>query len=153
MNVDRGEAALDYEVRRYVYDHTMKEGLPPTIAETASALSTRPDDVTVSFQRLADGHTLVLQRGSGEVLMANPFSAVPTPFLVRAGELSWYGNCIWDAMGIPAMLKRDATIEASCGCCGTAMHLAVADGSLQEASGIAHFAIPAAHWWDDIVFN
>jgi len=56
-------------------------------------------------------------------------------------------------MGIPAMLQQDATIEASCGCCGTAMHLAVADGSLEEAPGIAHFAIPAAHWWDDIVFN
>jgi hypothetical protein len=153
MNVGREEAALDYEVRRYVYDHTMKDCLPPTMAETASALSTTPANVETSLRRLADGHILVLQRGSGEILMANPFSAVPTPFLVRAGELSWYGNCIWDAMGIPAMLKEDATIEASCGCCGTAMHLAVTNGSLEEAPGIAHFAIPAAHWWDDIVFN
>jgi hypothetical protein len=153
MNADREEAALDYEVRRYVYDHTMKEGLPPTMAETASALSTPSDNVSASFQRLADGHNLVLQRGSGEILMANPISAVPTPFLVRAGDLSWYGNCIWDAVGIPAMLKQDATIEASCGCCGTAMRLAVTNGSLEEAPGIAHFAIPAAHWWDDIVFN
>ena len=153
MNVDREEAALDHEVRRCVYDRVMSEGLPPTIAETASALSTTPDNVEASFRRLADGHILVLQSGTGEILMANPFSAVPTPFLVRAGNRFWYGNCIWDAMGIPAMLKQDATIEASCGCCGTAMHLAVAGGSLEEASGIAHFAIPAAHWWDDIVFN
>ena len=153
MRVDQDETALDYEARRYAYDHVMKTGLPPTIAETASALSTTPDAVEASFQRLADGHTLVLQRGIGEILMANPFSAVPTPFLVRAGDGSWYGNCIWDAMGIPAMLKRDATIEASCGCCGTAMHLTVVNGSLEEAPGIAHFAIPAAHWWDDIVFN
>jgi Alkylmercury lyase len=153
MNVDRDGTTFDYEVRRYFYDHVVKEGLPPTTAETASALSTRPDDVTASFQRLADGHILVLQRGSGEVLMANPFSAVPTPFLVRVGDLSWYGNCIWDAMGIPAMLKQDAAIEASCGCCGTAMHLSVTNGSLEEASGIVHFAVPAAHWWDDIVFN
>ena len=92
----------------------MKEGLPPTIAETASALSTTPNAVEASFRRLADGHILVLQRGTGEILMANPFSAVPTPFLVRAGDGSWYGNCIWDAMGIPAMLKQDAAIEASC---------------------------------------
>jgi hypothetical protein len=92
----------------------MKEGLPPTIAETASALSTTPNAVEASFRRLADGHILVLQRGTGEILMANPFSAVPTPFLVRAGDGSWYGNCSWDAMGIPAMLKQDAAIEASC---------------------------------------
>jgi hypothetical protein len=153
MSIDRGEAAFDTEVRRYVYDHVMNEGMPPSMTETASALSITSDAVEASFQRLADGHILVQQRGTGEILMANPFSAVPTPFLVRAGGRSWYGNCIWDAMGIPAMLTQDATIEASCGCCGTAMHLTVVDGSLEEASGIAHFAIPAAHWWDDIVFN
>ncbi len=153
MNVDREGTAFDHEVRRLVYDRAMREGSPPTIAEAASALSTTPDNVSASFRRLADAHVLVLQRGTGEILMSNPFSAVPTPFLVRAGDGSWYGNCIWDAMGIPAMLEQDATIEASCGCCGTAMQLSIIDGSLGEASGIAHFAIPAAHWWDDIVFN
>jgi hypothetical protein len=153
LNVDRDETAFDDEVRRYVYDHVMKEGLPPTIAEAASTLSVTPDDVKASFQRLADEHILVLQRSSGEILMANPFSAVPTPFLVRAGDRSWYGNCVWDATGIPATLGQDAAIEASCGCCGTAMHLRVVNGSLEDAPGIVHFAIPAAHWWDDIVFN
>lgn len=153
MKVDRDEASFDGEVRRYVYEHAMQEGLPPTIAETASALEVTPDDVRASFRRLADGHVLVLQKGTGEILMANPFSAVPTPFLVREGDRSWYGNCIWDAMGIPAMLQQDAAIEASCGCCGTAMRVTVEGGALGEASGIAHFAIPAAHWWDDIVFN
>ena len=153
MDAEQEKIALDKVVRHHVYDYVMREGLPPTIAETSSAVSRSPDEVRVSFQRLADGHILVLQRGSGEILMTNPFSAVPTPFLVRVGDLSWYGNCIWDAMGIPAMLKADAAIEASCGCSGTAMHLAVTNGSLEEAPGIVHFAIPAAHWWDDIVFN
>jgi hypothetical protein len=153
MGVDREEVAFDYEARRCVYDNVMRKGLPPTIAEAASALSATADDVRASFQRLADGHVLVLQKGSGEILMANPFSAVPTPFLVRTGDRSWYGNCIWDAMGIPAMLRRDATIETSCGCCGTAMHVTVVNGSLEEAPGVAHFAIPASRWWDDIVFN
>ncbi len=153
MNVDREEAAFDHEVRRCVYDRVMREGLPPTIAETATALSTTPDDVGASFRRLADAHVLVLQRGTDEILMSNPFSAVPTPFLVRAGDGSWYGNCVWDAMGISAMMEQDATIEASCGCCGTAMQMSIVGGSLGEASGVAHFAIPAARWWDDIVFN
>ena len=85
--------------------------------------------------------------------MANPISAVPTPFLVRAGDRSWYGNCIWDAMGISAMLQQDAVIETSCGCCGTAMQVTVVNGSLGEAPGIARFAVPAARWWDDIVFT
>ena len=153
MDAEQERIALDKVVRPYVYDYVMREGLPPTIAETSSALSRSPDEVRASFQRLADGHILVLQKGSGEVLMANPFSAVPTPFLVKAGDRYYYGNCIWDAMGIPAMLKQDAAIEASCGCCSTAMSLKITNGSLEGAHGIAHFAIPAAHWWDDIVFN
>jgi hypothetical protein len=85
-NVDLDETTFDHEVRRYVYDHVMKGGLPPSIAQTASALSTTLDAVEASFRRLADGHILVLQRGTGEILMANPFSAVPTPFLVRAKD-------------------------------------------------------------------
>lgn len=153
MNAAQKKDSLDIEVRRHVYDYVMKEGLPPTAAETAAALSNSLPDIKASFRRLAGAHILVLQEGSGEILMVNPFSAVPTPFLVQAGERSWFGNCIWDAMGIPAMLGQDAVINASCGCCGTAMELAVKNGSLGEASGLAHFAIPAAHWWDDIVFN
>ena len=150
---EQEQIALDKVVRSNVYDYVMREGLPPTVAETSSALGRSSDEVRSSFQRLADGHILVLQKGSGEILMANPFSAVPTPFLVKAGGRSYYANCIWDAMGIPAMLKQDATIEASCGCCSTAMNLKITNGSLEEVRGIAHFAIPAAHWWDDIVFN
>ena len=145
--------SFDRQVRYHVYDYVMREGLPPRIAETATALSRSLNEVKGSFQRLADAHMLVLQKGSGEILMANPFSAVPTPFPVKVGEHSYYGNCIWDAMGIPAMLKQDGVINASCGCCGTAMTLKITNGSLEEARGIAHFAIPAAHWWDDVVFN
>ena len=145
--------AFDREIRYHVYDYVMREGLPPTIADTASALLVSLSDVSGSFQRLADAHMLVLQKGTNEILMANPFSAVPTAFPVRVGEHSYYGNCIWDAMGVPAMLKQDGVIDASCGCCGTAMTLKITNGSLEEARGIAHFAIPAAHWWDDVVFN
>ena len=153
MDAEQERIALDKAVRYHIYDYVMREGLPPTLAETSSALARSPDEVRASFQRLADGHILVLQKESGEILMANPFSAVPTPFLVKVSGRPYYANCIWDAMGIPAMLKQDAAIEASCGCCSTAMNLKVTNGSLGEARGLAHFAIPAARWWDDIVFN
>lgn len=153
MGAEQKRSAFDQAVRYYVYDYVMRAGSPPTIASASSALARPPAEVRESFQRLADAHILVLQPGTGEILMANPFSAVPTPFLVQAGGRSYYGNCIWDALGVPAMLKQDARIEASCGCCGRAMNLQITNGALEEARGVAHFAIPAAHWWDDIVFN
>jgi len=153
MNIDPATTTFDQQVRHYAYDQTMKAGVPPTVAETVAALSTIPAEVEVSFHRLAEAHMLVLQRDTGEILMANPFSAVPTPFLAQVDGRTYYGNCIWDVMGIPAMLKRDAFIQTSCGDCGTSMTLRIVDGSLEPALGIAHFAVPAAHWWTDIVFN
>ena len=146
-------ASIDLIVRHYVYDHAMLEGLPPTTVETALALSCTLDEVQASFKRLAAAHIFVLQKETGEILMANPFSAVPTPFRVRVGSLTFFGNCIWDAMGIPAMLKQEAVIQASCSCCGTAMSLKITGNSLEPAPGLAHFAVPAAQWWDNIVFT
>jgi hypothetical protein len=153
MNISNEAATLDKQVRYRIYDYVMRQGLIPTLTQTSDALGWSNEETAASFQRLADAHMLVLQKGTGEILMANPFSAVPTPFPVKVGERLYYGNCIWDAMGIPAMLKDDGVIDASCGCCGTAMSLKVANGRLERSEGVAHFAIPAAHWWDDIVFN
>ena len=143
---------LDQRVRWQVYDHTMRSGIPPLSHEIATALALPLDEVFASLGRLGAAHILVLQPDRGEILMANPFSAVPTPFQVEVNGLSTYGNCIWDALGIAAMLDADARIRTSCGDCGTSMEVEVAAGAVR-GEGIMHFAIPALHWWDDIVFN
>jgi hypothetical protein len=85
--------------------------------------------------------------------MAEPFSAVPTPFVVQAGARRWWGNCVWDALGILAMLRADGQVLTSCGCCGRAMTLEVQDGALRDAPGVVHYAIPARDWWRDVVFT
>jgi alkylmercury lyase-like protein len=84
--------------------------------------------------------------------MANPLSAKPTSFLVATDHGRHYGNCIWDALGIAAMLDTDAHIDTDCADCGEAMVLEVRDRNL-AVEGVAHFAVPAAHWWDDIGFT
>lgn len=144
---------LDRFVRKFVYETAMYRGYPPLLAETSTALSIPLGDVQASFLRLADGHNLVLQPGNGEILMANPFSAVPTPFLVELEAFTCFGNCIWDALGIPAMLHQDARIKTACGDCGTGMELSVVNRQIQGDAGIIHFALPARRWWEDIVFN
>lgn len=143
---------LDLSVRRDVYDAAIEDCRIPTIEMLSEALEASEQDVRQSLRRLAHAHMLVLQ-DNGEILMANPFSAVPTPFVVSARGKQWYANCIWDGMGVAAMLGDDAVIDASCGCCGTSMRLAVPSECRDEDERVAHFAIPAARWWDDIVFN
>jgi hypothetical protein len=144
---------LDLRVRAAVYDGPMHGRAIPRTIELCEQLDSTSAEIEASLQRLADAHMLVLQPESGEVLMANPFSAVPTPFVVRAGARSWYANCIWDSMGIAAMLHTDVELESSCGCCGAAIALHIPQDCRSDDERVAHFAIPAAHWWDDIVFN
>ena len=143
---------LDRLVRQYIYHAALNRGHPPTLAETAQTIKATSDETRASVQRLADGHVLVLQRDTGEILMANPFSAVPTPFLVENESYACYGNCIWDAFGIAAMTKMDTRIKTACGDCGTAMEVRVLKGAVQ-GEGLMHFALPARRWWEDIVFN
>jgi hypothetical protein len=142
---------FDKHIRFQVYTHFLKTGQPPGIAEVAQAVSCSPSEVQAAYQRLAAGKALVLQK-SGEVLMAEPFSAIPTTFTVEVDSRMWWGNCIWDALGIPAMLKQDARVMTACGCCNEAMTLEVRDGKLLKASGVVHFAIPPREWWQDVVF-
>lgn len=145
--------SLDGLVRCAVYEGFILETRPLSRAEIGARLGVAESHVAQAFARLSDGHILVLQPESGEVLMANPFSAVPTPFLVEAGRRRWWGNCIWDALGIPAMVGTDAHLLTSCPDCGQAISLEVYGDAVGPAQAVAHFAVPAARWWDDIVFT
>jgi alkylmercury lyase-like protein len=144
-------ADLDLQVRALVYDRFMSTGRAPLAGEIAGALGATNDEVGESLAKLAAVRHLVLQPG-GEVLMANPFSAVPTAYVVQTVDRIYWGNCIWDALGIPNMLGVDATISTACPDCGEALHLSVEGGRLAPAEGVVHFAVPARKWWEDIVY-
>jgi len=152
MNQVQISEDLDKWVRFQVYKHFLTVGRGPTRPEVADVLALPLPDVEAAYQRLAAGKALVLQK-NGEVLMAEPFSAVPTAFMVEIGTRMWWGNCIWDALGIPAMLKEDARVVTTCGCCNEAMTLEVQGGALLKIPGVVHFALPAREWWKDVVFT
>jgi hypothetical protein len=144
-------SSLDRSVRLAVYGRVIAEGRPPPAPQLATELGVAVADVEASLRRLAGGHVLVLVPGTTSIWMAAPFSAIPTPFEVTVGDHSYFANCIWDAMGIPACLQADARIVTSCPDCSHPMRLEVRGGDLAEpADGVIHFAVPAVHWWDDI---
>jgi Alkylmercury lyase len=168
---------FDRRVRWHVYDVTMREGTPPLAARLAELLNAPCEEIAASLERLAEARMLVLQRHSREILMAGPFSAVPTPFRVTFGAqqaahdsqpasspcampapnsdlpATAYGNCIWDALGVIAALgKPDARVDTSCGDCGASAQLFVRNGEL-HASGFMHFLLPPKLWWQDVVFT
>jgi hypothetical protein len=85
--------------------------------------------------------------------MAPPFSGVETLFHVHVQDNIYSANCVWDALGIAAALHTDATIEASDGQSGEPMMLKVRNGQPVAEECIIHFAVPAAQWWDDIIYT
>jgi len=151
MVASPGDAAtLDRDVRLAVYRKIVEEGRPPTAPEIAGGLGVAAAEVEASLRRLADGHVLVLAPGTPYIWMANPFSAIPTPFEVLVGDRTYFGNCIWDALGIPACLDADARIRTRCPDCSEPLSLDVRNGTLEASKGVIHFAVPAARWWEDI---
>jgi hypothetical protein len=145
--------SLDAVLRRDVYAVVLSRGSPPTIAELAAASRASAEDVRASLARLAAARVVVLQPASGEILMAPPFSAVPTSFLVRTRQYDAYANCAWDALGVPVMLGDPAHIISACGCCGEALALHTKHDGAPQGAAVVHFAVPARRWWDDIVFT
>jgi alkylmercury lyase-like protein len=151
--VEVGLESIDQAVRVQVYRLFVELGRAPVPAEVAHALDLRQEAVEDALRRLADDHALVLAPGTPYIWMANPLSAIPTPFSVESGGRAFFGNCIWDAMGVVAMLGGTGTVRTWCPDCQEPMEVAVSDGHLTSAECVVHYAVPAAHWWDDIGFN
>jgi len=78
---------------------------------------------------------------------------VPTAYRVQAGGRWWYANCAWDAFGICAALHTDGRIEMSCPDCGEALTVEVREQRPDVESLLFHCLVPAARWWEDIVFT
>lgn len=143
----------DLGLRSATYGLFVELGRAPTVGEVADAADMTSVDVVSGWRRLHDRHALVLNPATGEIRMANPFSAVPTAYRVRADGRRWYANCAWDAFGICAALHADGRIETSCPDCGEALTVEVRDRRPDDESLLFHCLVPAARWWDDIVFT
>lgn len=140
---------LDRDVRLAVMRGFVDEGHALAPDELARVLGVEQVEVERSLQRLAEAHVLVLAPGTPYIWMAAPFSAIPTTFRVRAGERTWWGNCIWDALGVLATIGSDGSVSTTCPDCGETIDVVV-EGERARGEGVVHYAVPAAEWWEDI---
>ena len=145
--------AFDLEVRRLTYGLFVDLGRAPSAAEVAERAGSDARAIENAWRTLHDAHALVLNPATIEIRMANPLSAVPTAYRVSASGRWWYANCAWDALGICGALHVDGVIETSCPDCGEPLAVELRDGQPDDESLLFHCLVPAAHWWDDIVFT
>ena len=142
----------DARVRHAIYT-TFSEGGIPRSEMLAHQLQMAPAEVRSAMERLHTAHAIVLDPVTREPWMALPFSSVPTPFVIEGGGRSWFANCAWDAFGVPILVGVDAVIFTTCQDCDEPIVYRVEQQRLVDPHGVAHFAVPAARWWDDIGFT
>jgi len=144
----------DSEIRLWIYEHFIDVGRAPSPVEIAAHFQLTPGEVEHRLRRLQDeADALVLLPGSSYIWMAEPFSAAPTSFTVRSGARVWWGNCIWDALAILALVGTDGVVSTACPHSGQPLLVSVSGRGLGEAHGVVHFAVPAREWWRDIGFT
>ena len=148
---------FEQRVRLHVMEAILGSGRAPSVAQAARALGAAEADTAAAFRRLAEDHAVVLAPATLNVWMANPLSAVPTGFPAAVAGRRHFGNCIWDALGIVAMMTGpdgDGRVSTSCPDCALPLTFEVVGGRPDPTiDAVAHFAVPAARWWENIGYT
>jgi hypothetical protein len=144
---------LDASVRTAVYRHFVESTLAPGVPEIASRLGLDDASVHEAYGRLFARRLLVLAGDGATILMAPPFSGVPTQHRVEVGGAAYFANCSWDALGIPAALHAAAVVRSRCEQTREPLTIRVGPDGPEPEPCVAHFAVPASRWWADIVYT
>ena len=142
-----------WQIRHFVYQHIADTTLPPTVDETAAYFNITTAEASEYYKELHNRHACFLDLETLTIRMVNPFSGIPTDFRVHANGKTYYANCAWDMLGIPAALHTDAVIEAKLTESGESVQLEVKDGKVTNNELLVHFPLPFARWYDDLVFT
>lgn len=147
---------MDFEtsVKLNIYETIASTTCVPNTFEVAQALDAPLEEVQAAFDGLHKKRLLVPEPGdSSRIRMAPPFSGIETPFRVNIGEKLFYGNCAWDALGIAAALHADASVHTTDAHSGEPIGLEIRSGKPIPQPCVIHFAVPAARWWEDILYT
>ncbi len=142
-----------WQIRHFIYQHFGETTRAPSADETAARFQLTHEQAVAAYEELHRRHTLYLRPGTHQILMANPFSGVETEFKVHANGRTYFANCAWDTLGIPAALHTEAEIAASCAQSGEQVRLYVSHGQVHGSEALVHFLIPFREWYDDLAFT
>lgn len=143
----------DLQVKLAVYRFFAETGRRPDPGDIAQQIEAPLPAVLDAYTRLRAQRVLVLEADGATIRMAPPFSGIPTQHVVESEGRSYFANCAWDALGIPAALDRAAIVRSRCEQTGKPLRLRVGRAGPEPSDWLFHSAVPASRWWDDIVFT
>jgi hypothetical protein len=144
---------LDTQVKLVVYGFFAETGSAPSPRDVAERSHSPVERVLEAYQSLLAQRLLVLEADGSSIRMAPPFSGVPTQHVVEAEGVRYFANCAWDAFGVPAALGKPAIIHSRCEQSHEPLHLPVGLQGPKSSDWLFHCLVPAAQWWQDIVFT
>jgi len=143
----------DSDVRNAIYAHLVDTSAAPSVADLEVRLGMSGAEIRAAYQRLYSRRVLVLGSDGETIVMAPPFAGIPTQHRVAVGAREYFANCAWDAFGIPAALHAPGIVRSRCEQSREPLTVLIdQDGPAPEPC-VAHFAVPAALWWQDIGFT
>jgi hypothetical protein len=149
------EPTLPQRVRFSIYQQFLENARPPLVEELMAAFSLSRSEVTDVVQELVQARSIAVVKGTSRVLMAWPFSAIATPFKVRARGREYFANCSWDAIAFHAMLDNEpVAIESFCHYCARPIQIELSGGRATRVdpdSTIVYLALRPSEWWEEII--
>ncbi len=142
-----------WDVRAFVYQYFADTTHAPSVDETARYFNISKEEAGKIYTELNNRHAFFLEPGTLTIRMANPFSAIPTDFKVHANGKTYFANCAWDMLGIPAALHCEATIDAVFTESNDTVQLEIRDGKVTNSELLVHFPLAFSRWYDDLVFT
>ena len=147
---------FDTQVKTAIYKWVVDTTRAPACEDIASLLGRSVTEVADAYERLFARRVLFLEPDRRTIRMAPPFSAVPTQHRVRVRDRMYFANCSWDSLGIPAALHKEGTVFSRCEQTLEPITILVGKSGPEGPQAepvVAHFAVPAAKWWADLVYT
>jgi len=141
-------------VRKFIFDHFFEQATAPSLEEAMRHFGLSREEGFDQFKKLESNHHILLVPGTQRILMANPFSAVNTPFRVRAGGMNYFANCAWDTVSLHVMLDMDARVEAYCHHCAEKIDISLSGGRVKSSTPsepLIFLSMPVARWYENLI--
>jgi len=143
-------------VRKYIFDYFLENSRAPVLEEIMNRFRLGRNEAARVLEELEVAHHVIRVPGTNRILMANPFSALDTPFRVTVGDKGYFGACAWDAVAYHVMLGRDTQVNSFCHHCAEPVKIRFSGGNpvfSEPSEPLVYLSLPAAKWWENIVIT
>jgi Alkylmercury lyase len=145
--------SFETQTKLAIYRHFAETGQGPSLEAVAQRVRADVSSVREAYVQLRAQRVLVLEPDGVSIRMAPPFSGIPTQHVVTIDKTKYFANCAWDSFGIAAALHRPGRVHSRCEQSGELLCLEIGLEGPPPCSWLFHCLVPAAKWWDDIVFT